>query len=470
MKIAGARVLYTSPALAFATAAFFAFPPSLLGLYVVGNALNRDRQSRIAPVVAASPVGSAEYLLGKLAGNLTILLAVTVGFMAAAMAMQVVRGEGPLEPLPFLAHFVVLCVPCVIFVSVVALVFECAPGQSGRAGDVAYLFVWCLLLPIGAAPWRADRAGGPSLLGAFDFMGLGFVIGQVQRITGTSHLTLGISPGDPAVPPVLFPGLDFRASSLLARSLSLLGPLLIAPFALVLFRRFDPARTRGAESASRHGLGGRLSAVARLAGRPVLALLDRVVPDAALAFHARPPPLLVAGAGALLAFALNPVTVRLGVLPVLFACLSIALADGPVRERLSGISGIVFTLPERRSRFVAWKLGSAILVAFVLAGIPAMRVGLSDPASGAAALGGLILLATASVTLGVATGTPKVFVATSLVLWYLGLNAKGRPSILDYGGWWGTATPLDTGIWLAAAAALVALAFVAQRLRSAREA
>jgi hypothetical protein len=59
--------------------------------------------------------------------------------------------------------------------------------------------------------------------------------------------------------------------------------------------------------------------------------------------------------------------------------------------------------------------------------------------------------------------------AASLTLWYLALNAKGRPPALDYGGWWGQATAHDAGGWLAAALVAAGFAFIAHRLRLARE-
>jgi ABC-type transport system involved in multi-copper enzyme maturation permease subunit len=469
MMIEGARVLYTSPALAFATSSLFAVLLSLFGFYLVSNALERDRRARIAPVVAASPVHDGEYLLGKLLGNLALLAALTTGLLAAAMAMQLARGEGPLEPITFLAHFLVLCGPCAVWVATVALVFECVPGLSGRVGDVLYFFVWVSALPIGAEVWRADRSSGGSLLRIFDFAGLGFMIDQVQRIAGTGQFSLGYSPGDPATPPVIFPGLDFSLPALGARSLSLLGAVAVAPLALAFFRRFDPARTASPGGGRGRSLGGLLNAAARPLARPLLALVDRVSPDAALTFRARPPLVLVAAAAAVLGVGLPPEAVHLLLLPALFAVISLALADVATRERVAGMEGLVFSLPGRRPRFAAWKLGSAALATLVLAGVPVARLLLVEPATGAAALAGVLFLAAASVALGIATESPKTFMAASLTLWYLALNAKGRPPALDYGGWWGQATAHDAGGWLAAALVAAGFAFIAHRLRLARE-
>jgi hypothetical protein len=469
MSIDGARVLYTSPALAFGTACLFALLLSIFGFYLVSNALERDRQARIAPVIAASPVGSAEYLLGKLLGSLVLLAAVTAGMMGAAVAMQLVRGEGPFEPFTFLAHFLVLCGPCALGVAAIALVFECVPGLCGRVGDVLYFFAWSLLLPVGAEVWRADRSSGGSFLRTLDFAGLGFVVDQVQRIAGTGRFSIGYSPGDPTIPPVHFGGLDFSPEALSARALSLLGAAALAPLALVFFRRFDPARTGALGPRGRRSVGRLLSGAARPLGRLVLPPVEWLSPDAALTFRARPPLLLVFVAGAVLGLTLPPEGVRLGLLPALFAVLPIALADVATRERASGMAGVVFSLPGRRPRFATWKLASAAVAALVLSGVPVARLLVAEPASGAAALAGALFLAALSVALGIASGTPKAFMAVSLALWYVALNAKGQPPVLDYGGWWGKATVVSAAAWLGGAVAAAGLALVAHRVRWARE-
>ena len=467
MKIGGARVLYTSPALAFATASFFAVLLSLFGFYVASNGLERDRQARIAHVVAASPVRSPEYLLGKLLGSVALLTALTAGLMGAAVAMQLVRGEGPFEPGTFLAHFVVLCGPCVLGVAAIALVFECVPGLSGRVGDVVYFFAWTVLLSVGAEPWKTDRSGGGSILRALDFAGLGFVVDQMQRIAGTTHFSIGYSPGDPAIPPVLFGGLDFSPHALSSRALSLLGAAALAPIAFVFFNRFDPARTGRLGPRGRGWAGRLLTGAARPVGRLVLPLVERVSADAALTFRARPPLLLVFAAGAVLGLALPPESVRLGLLPVLFAVLPVALADVATRERTSGMAGIVFSLPTRRPRLASWKLASATVAALVLSGVPVVRLLFAEPVSGVAALAGVLFLATAAVALGIASGTPKPFMVASLALWYVALNAKGQPPALDYGGWWGRATAPSALGWLGGAAVAAGVAVVAHRIRSA---
>ena len=466
LQIGGARALYTSPTLAFATAMLLGVVISFFGFYVVGHALERDARARLAGVLAASPVSNLEYLAGKLLGSVALLGAVGLGFMVAAMAMQVVRGEGPLEPGTYLAHYALLTGPCIVWVAVLALVFECTPGLSGRFGDVAYLVVWAVSVPLSVESWKP---GGPALGRMFDIMGLGFVVSEVERVAGTEHFSIGYTQGDVATPPILFPGLGFSSEALAARALSLLAPLLLLPLALLLFRRFDPARTRRVAGTRRRWLPAFAERLAAAALRPALSALARFAPDVALTFRARPMLGLLGVLGAVLGVVLPAVSVRQGVLPVAFALLSLALADVATRERTVGLAGIVFAAPHRRDRFVAWKLGTALGVALVIAGVPTLRVFVADQRAGVSAVIGILFLACAAVGLGIASGTPKTFVALALALWYLALSAKGSEPALDYGGWWSSATPLAQAGWLATTVAAALLAAVAHRRRLARE-
>src|SRR5512143_1934284 len=268
--------------------------------------------------------------------------------MSSAMSMQLVRGEGPLEPSTFLSYYALLLPPCIAWVAVIALVFECAPGLGGRVGDVLYFFVWSITLALGAEPWR--KPGEPiSWLGrCLDYAGFGLVIGQVRRLAGTDHFSIGYNPVDLARPTTTFPGLDLSAQAWATRSAALVLPLLLLPLALLLFRRFDPARTRARDGGRWRSASAPLARLARWMGRPALALLDRLPPDAALSFRIRPLLVFPAAASVALGLILPAESVRQVLLPVLFAVLSVALADIATRERQAGMAATLFAAPGRR--------------------------------------------------------------------------------------------------------------------------
>ena len=71
----------------------------------------------LGALVATTPVRRAEYLLGKLLGSTALLGAVTAAFLVCIMGMHQVRGEGPLLPQVYVAHYLVVAGPCCLGVA-----------------------------------------------------------------------------------------------------------------------------------------------------------------------------------------------------------------------------------------------------------------------------------------------------------------------------------------------------------------
>jgi hypothetical protein len=117
---------------------------------------------------------SGEYLFGKFLGNVLFLTAFLGGFMLSSMAMLIVRGEAPVEPLVFLEQYLLLTPAAVVFVSAAAVLFESIPFLSGKLGDVAYFFFW--LAAIGLVASNEAGHHGIGWVRYFDFTGFGFMI------------------------------------------------------------------------------------------------------------------------------------------------------------------------------------------------------------------------------------------------------------------------------------------------------
>ena len=485
LQVGGRRALHTSEALAFATAGLLPIFVGLFGFYAVSRAVERDRETGLGPLVATTPVASAEYLLGKLLGSALLLLAVSGAFMAATMGMHLVRGEGPLKPVVYLAHYAPLALPAAVGVAAWALLFECVPGLSGRGGDVLYLLVWALSIPLavqlGPDPAGTARLGPGSFL---DTSGLGWLVTEVGASTGEHGFSIGSSPVDPSKPPLDFPGLTFGAAMLLRRSAALALPVGLFLVSVVAFRRFDPSRGGGSRGHGKRSLLGLLDAVGRLPARPLLALLDRastpgaggaslastLLAEVALTFRIRPAGslLVVAGhAGALVAPAAG---LGAALLPALFVGLATLLADLPCREERSGTRDLVLAAPLFAPRLPLLKLGASAVTALLVVGAPAARLLATRPLQGASLLAGVAFTAALAAALGLATASPKAFLALFLGLWYVALNSGGSSPALDFAGWYGTATGPTVAGWLCAALVLGLAARVAgsRRLLAAR--
>lgn len=480
LSIGGRRAVYTSAALAVATAGLLPFLIGLFGYYAVSNAIALDRRSGIGPLLGASPVKNGEYLLGKLLGSFSLLSVVTLAFSAVVMAVQVVHGEAPLEPLVFLAHLFVIALPALLAVASFALVFECMPLLSGRFGDVAYFFVWLVTLAVPVFLGDPDKGLYPPQAALLDWNGLGFLITQIQRVTGSGGMTIGWGSAPQSGAAVVFPGFDFSAAMLGRRALAFLPPLALLPVALAAFDRFDPAR-RLASASTKVSLGARLSALfrpvaARLLGVVVPAeraakrpgLLSAGLTDLLVTLRLRP--ILVVGVPLVaLAALLVPAATAATLLSAAFVLLALLLADIPTREERTGLGRVLAATPGAGGRVAAAKLlGTAFTALLVLAPLAA-KASTAHALALPAAAAGACFAAALAVVLGQATGSPKPFVGLLLALWYVAGSDKGRPPALDVAGFGGAATPGSVAGWLGVAILLAGVALLLERFRLSRE-
>src|SRR6185437_817106 len=65
---------------------------SLIGFYVVKNAVERDRQTRVGQVLASTPLSRPFYTLGKALSNFVVLGAMVLVLVLAAVVIQVFGG------------------------------------------------------------------------------------------------------------------------------------------------------------------------------------------------------------------------------------------------------------------------------------------------------------------------------------------------------------------------------------------
>jgi len=471
IEIGGHRALYNSAAIGMGTAVLATFFIGLAGFYVISNALRRDVLTRCGYVIASTTMRGSEYIAGKFAGNVAFLTLFVSGYMAVAMIMVIVRGEAPLEPLVFAKQYLLLLPPPIVFVSAIALLFECTPLLRTKLGDVVYFFVWIGLM--GSVTAMVDNGVARSWTPYLDISGLGFMLQQTKIFYHAKSLAIGASRFDPAKPPFVFEG--FRADSLqwlVPRIVATLWPMALLLPARLFFHRFDPARVRAVPNEqTRRTWLGRFNLLAnpfaRLAGQlgraaaaiPGLPHLLRAAIIDALASLSAFPLTMVAMLGIAIAATTVPEQALFAaVLPLAFAACALALADIACREKRAGTTALVYAAPTLRTHFVGWKFASTLLVAAAFLAIPVAKAIALRPASAASLLIGVLFTAAAATTLGILSANPKTFIVAFLTFWYIALSDHGRTPSLDFGGWYAKATPSITLTYAAFAAGLLLLA------------
>ena len=443
----------------------------LIGFYVISNAIGRDARSRCGFVIASTNVSSLEYLTGKFAGNVVFLATFTFGFMCSAMAMVLVRGEAPLQPLVFAKQYALVLPSSILFVSALALVFESIPFLSGRFGDVAYFFVWSALLGVVAS--GIEHGGSPGLLGAFDISGMGFMFSSMSNAMHTTHMAIGSSPYDPTKGTYVFAGLTMSREWILPRLLSLLLPMPLILFARLFFHRFDPVRVKQTSKKRSWALLARInqlfkpltrSSMALMAHASGSSLLRSALADALLTITATPV-LALAFVGTSIVALSSPLKSSM---PIVIVAMGIAIADVASREARAGAMALAFASPLLKPRFVAFKLLSSLFVLAPFAIAPLLRMS-GAPKMMLAFLGGTFFIAAAATFLGLVSGNAKTFIVLFLSFWYVAVNDKGATPGLDFAGFNGSATFSVIAIYAAITIAFVvaAQAVHSWRLRNA---
>jgi len=461
LQINGQRALYNSAAVGMATASLASIFIGLIGFYVISNTIGRDARSRCGFVIASTNAGSFEYLIGKFAGNVVFLTTFTFGFMCSAMTMILVRGEAPLEPLIFAKQYLMV-VPSVIgSVSAIALLFESIPFLSGRFGDVAYFFVWTVLLAVTVS--GIEQGGSPRIFGAFDISGLGFMIDSLRRQLHTTKISVGASSFDPHNGIFVFNGLILDPVWIVPRLLSMLIPVPLLMLARLFFHRFDPVRVKQSAAKQRDSLFARINRLFKPLTRAGMALVTSgrgpsivrsAIADAILTTSATPL-LALAAIGVSITALTSPFKVS-G--PIVIVAMGIAITGIASRETQAGTIALTFAAPFIQPRFIAFKMLSALFVLLPFAAVQAVRLALVKPTALLPFLAGTLFMASAATFLGYLSRNAKTFTVLFLTFWYIAINDKGATPAFDFAGFNGSATPLVTAVYTIVAIGLIAAA------------
>lgn len=472
IKINGQRAIYNSGAIGMGTASLAMIFVGLFGFYVISNAIRRDITTRCGVIAASTPMRSGEYLLGKFLGNLTFLVTFTFGFMLSSMAMLVVRGEARIEPLVFIGQYLLLTPPAIVFASAVAVLFESIRWLSGKVGDVVYFFLWSMV--IGFVGANEATHGAINWVRCFDFTGFGFMIDQLQRTLHTESVSIGASSFDPAKPTTLFPGLTLTREWIFPRLISLLAPLMLLPLAALFFHRFDPVRTGRASGKGHRNWLGRIQNLFKPLSRRAAAVLGApgrggsflgaMWVDAVLTLTLYPFVFVAFVAITIVNLFAPPAAT----LPVVFAGLGVIVSDVATRDGRAGTTASVRSISRLRENYVWWKLGSTLLLSFLLCAMPLVRSFAQGPLAFAALGCGILFVASSATALGILTANPKTFIVGFLTFWYVVVNDKGASPRLDFAGFYGHATVNTIALYAGISVIALALAQWFYRARLAR--
>ena len=446
----GQRFAYDSQALAFATMVVASLLFALMGFYLARGRSQEDMRCGTAAALAATPVGNAQLLGARWLGAFGFLLALGTAVMLTIWVLQLVRGEGTLQPLPYLQMLVLGLAPGLMFCASLAVLADAWAPLMGKRGDALY---WIF--------WIAQLAFVPAVLGqkviemhawqVLDINGVSPLLVGVSQLLGVSNISVGGGPFNPALPVLRMPA-GLWSAELVALRVGAMGLALLPLIpAVMLFHRYSPdhVKPRGERGRSRTvralqwllqplmrpltwALRRLLCASAGMRGLP-----GRWLADLSLMLLSQPL-LALAMLGCSLACAVVPSQVLPAVLAGLMAAWGLAVADVSSRDLQSGTLALAGVAPggahERGWRQALVAFGSGL----VFAAPALLRWSASAPLSALACLAGLLFLSVVATLLGRLTQGSRTFLALFLFGLYLNLQKTGL-AMLDMLGLSGAA-------------------------------
>jgi hypothetical protein len=408
---------------------------SLFGFYLVKNTIRRDRHTRVGEVIASTHVDKSLYILGKWLSNFAALAVMTGTLATAALVMQLVRGEVlKIELWTLVTPFLLLALPVMALTASLALLFETISWLRGGLGNVVFFFLWLETL---ADAIDADLFGinliEPGVIAAAQaaFPGRGF------------WASIGINPVAGGIQTFRWEGVPWTLELIQGRLVWVGLALGIVLVAALLFRRFDELKTnKSAAQRAPHArnvttgpAGPAQSRLTPLVGLPAGFRLGRALTaELRLMLKGQPWWWYTVALGLVSASFFAPLdVVRRELLPAAWIWPLLIWSAMGVREARHRTGEMIFSAPyPLRCQLPAAWLAGVIVTLSAGSGAAVRLISAGDWAPLLSWTAGALFIPSLALTLGVWSGSSKLFEVFYLVLWYVGPMAN--VSALDFLG------------------------------------
>ena len=283
LTINGHRGVYNSAWIGAQVAILTSVFLTMVGFYLIKNAIDRDYHTRVGQIIAATPLSKLRYVYGKMLSNAAVLWAIVGVMIVVAGVMQVLRAEDrAIDPVALVTPFLYTMVPVALLIAGISVLFECVPKLRGGLGNIVYFFL--VMVTMSSQVFETSDIFG--LATYTDSMQQTAVAAFPDAIGPDFEMNLGIRIEDSGQPQHLqtfkWGGIDYTSGMLLGRLWIIAIAFVIAGGASLVFDRFDSARATGPVQKKQSRLD-------RIVSRIEYALLpSRTVPAASNVSHLTP--------------------------------------------------------------------------------------------------------------------------------------------------------------------------------------
>jgi hypothetical protein len=445
IRLGDSRGVYTSAWIGTLMTVVTTTFAGIAGFYIVKNAIDRDRVTRVGEILAATPIKKSAYALGKFLSNFAVLESMVAVIALTAVAMKLIIREDPQFNLWALwAPFIFLATPSMAIVAAIAVLFESVNRLRGGLGNVAYYFLWTFAFSTIAftkSCWL-DPFG---VLTVFTAMTPAAAANIPGYRNNDFSITIETTPVK-LVPSFRWQGIPWTAELIASRVMWIGIAILIALLAAFFFDRFDSDQVKTPRKAVKTDDPEPAASIGRPrpAGTVHLTPLDpgavgfnffhMLMAELRLALRGISWWWYAVAAGLVVAQILSPLEISRGpLLGVAWLWPVLIWSAMGVRESRNGTGQLIFSAAKILPRQLpaCWMAGVVIAMAVGCGAV--IRLALAGEIWGVAAwIAGALFIPTFALALGVWSGSSRPFEALYTMLWYVGpLN---RVPGLDFTG------------------------------------
>lgn len=444
---------------------------TLLGFYVINNAVKRDIDTGVGQIIATTRVTSLQYLSGKFLSNFAVLLTIIGVIALMTVAMFLLRGEATFEPWKLISPLLILTVPAMFVLAAIAVVFDSLTSLGRGLVNIAYFFFWVFL--ISSSLWASN----------FDVFGVNTCLVQITDAlssahpdwTGESGTGILITGSVINCKVFIWEGMNWSGGIVLQRLFWMIAAFGLVVVASLKFNRFDAIETKekkrnplnflkkGSEIAADTALPLHIRYLELPPAQARFSYFSLVKAEIKLMLRGNSRLWMIVTAGLFLACIFAPMEFgqKFG-LPLLWFMQILIISRLGSREINNRCNEYVFSAPSPLQRQLPATIMASALLTFVLA-IPVLSRAMiaGDLYSVFAIIAGSLFIPAFAVASGILSGGSKLFEVVFTMMVYGTIN--GIPFLDLTGGIPGSREAGMAYYFLAAALFMLIVAFAGRK-------
>jgi len=146
IRIADHVGYYNAAWFGYVTAIMTSIFLSLIGFYLINNTIHKDQITKIGQITASTPISNFKYLFSKVLSNFLVLLTIVLIIAIMSVVLFFMYNEGyPFEISQFLIPYLLIPIPAMLFIAVLAVVFEVVFKKYSVIQNIGFFFLFATI-------------------------------------------------------------------------------------------------------------------------------------------------------------------------------------------------------------------------------------------------------------------------------------------------------------------------------------